>query len=265
MTAAERDAHTTHGRNSSNLGFGIDVGGSGVKGAVVDLDTGEFVGERVKIPTPQPSTPEAVANVVAQIVSECGWDGPVGITLPSVVTHQVARTAANIDPSWVGENVHDLFSAKLQGRSVAVLNDADAAGLAEVAFGDEVARSGSVIFLTFGTGIGSAFLTDGHLFANTELGHLLVDGSEAEAIASSAARDREELSYKKWAKRVDAVLHEYERLFNPAAFVVGGGISQKSEKWVPLLTVSTPVHPARLRNRAGIVGAAMAARDHVAP
>mgnify|MGYP001940663990 CR=1 FL=1 len=265
MTAAQQDGSNDHNSSNRNLGFGVDVGGSGVKGAVVDLDTGEFVGERVKIPTPQPSTPEAVAEVIAQIVAECGWDGPVGVTLPSVVTHQVARTAANIDASWVGTNVHDLFSAALGGRSIAVLNDADAAGLAEVAFGDEVARRGSVIFLTFGTGIGSAFLTDGHLFANTELGHLLVDGSEAEATASSAAKDRDELSYKKWAKRVDAVLHEYERLFNPTAFVVGGGISQKSEKWVPLLTVSTPVYPAKLRNRAGIVGAAMAARDHVAP
>lgn len=247
------------------LGFGVDIGGSGVKGAVVDLRTGVFVGERVKIATPQPATPEAVAEVVGQIVDECAWEGPVGITLPSVVTQQVARSAANIDESWVGTNVHDLFTQALGRETISVLNDADAAGIAEVAFGSDTARSGAVIFLTFGTGIGSAFLVDGTLFPNTELGHMLVDGTEAEHFASSAAKDREELSYRKWAKRVDKVLHEYDRLFNPAAFIVGGGISRHADKWVPLLTVDTPVAPAALRNRAGIVGAAMAAQDHVAP
>ena len=247
------------------LGFGVDIGGSGVKGAVVDLHNGDFVGERVKIATPKPATPDAVAEVVAQIVRECEWEGPVGITLPSVVTQQVARTAANIDESWVGTNVHDLFTRALGRERISVLNDADAAGIAEVAFGDEAARSGAVIFLTFGTGIGSAFLVDGTLFPNTELGHMLIDGTEAEHFASSAAKDREELSYKKWAKRVDKVLREYDRLFNPAAFVVGGGISRHADKWVPLLSVDTPVVPAALRNRAGIVGAAMAAQDHVAP
>ena len=243
----------------------MDIGGSGVKGAVVDLHNGDFVGERVKIATPKPATPDAVAEVVAQIVRECEWEGPVGITLPSVVTQQVARTAANIDESWVGTNVHDLFTRALGRERISVLNDADAAGIAEVAFGDEAARSGAVIFLTFGTGIGSAFLVDGTLFPNTELGHMLIDGTEAEHFASSAAKDREELSYKKWAKRVDKVLREYDRLFNPAAFVVGGGISRHADKWVPLLSVDTPVVPAALRNRAGIVGAAMAAQDHVAP
>ncbi len=247
------------------LGFGVDIGGSGVKGAVVDLHTGDFVGERVKIATPQPATPDAVAEVVGQIVDECAWEGPVGITLPSVVTQQVARTAANIDKSWVGTNVHDLFTQALGRETISVLNDADAAGIAEVAFGSGTARSGAVIFLTFGTGIGSAFLVDGTLFPNTELGHMLIDGTEAEHFASSAAKDREELSYKMWAKRVDKVLHEYDRLFNPAAFIVGGGISRHADKWVPLLTVDTPVAPAALRNRAGIVGAAMAAQDHVAP
>lgn len=264
-TARTETASANGHAAAGEYGFGIDIGGSGVKGAKVDLGTGEFVGERIKIATPQPATPEAVADVVAEIVAQAQWDGPVGLTLPSVVTHQVARTAANIDHSWIGTNVHDLFGEALGGREVAVLNDADAAGLAEVAFGDEVCRSGAVIFLTFGTGIGSAFLSDGTLFPNTELGHMLIDGTEAEHLASSAVKDREELSYKKWAKRVDTVLQEFERLFNPAAFVVGGGISRKAEKWVPVLTVSTPVVAAKLRNRAGIVGAAMAARDHVAP
>lgn len=253
------------GYGSGDFGFGIDIGGSGVKGAKVDFATGEFVGERIKIATPKPSTPEAVAEVVAEIVAQAEWDGPVGLTLPSVITHQIARTAANIDDAWVGTNVHDLFSQALGAREVAVLNDADAAGLAEVAFGDDICREGPVIFLTFGTGIGSALLVDGTLYPNTELGHLLIDGSEAEHLASSAVKDREELSYKKWAARVDSVLHEYERLFNPVAFVVGGGISRKAEKWVPRLTVNAEVTAAKLRNRAGIVGAAMAARDHVAP
>lgn len=244
---------------------GIDIGGSGVKGAIVDMRTGEFVTDRIKIETPQPATPDAVAETTAEIVRQLDWDGPVGICLPSVVTDQIARTAANIDDEWIGTNVHDLFTNHLSGRDIAVLNDADAAGLAEVAFGDDTAKSGAVIFLTFGTGIGSAFLMDGELFPNTELGHMMVGKKEAEHQASSAVRDREELSYKKWAKRVDTVLAEYARLFNPATFVVGGGISRKSDKWVPLLTIDTPVVPAQLRNRAGIVGAAMAVWKHVTP
>ena len=248
-----------------NYCCGIDIGGSGVKGALVNMDTGEFVTERIKIETPQPATPEAVARTVAEIVDKLKWDGPVGICMPTVVKDQVARLAANIDSSWIGTNVHDLFEEHLPGRSIAVLNDADAAGLAEVAFGDELARSGAVLFLTFGTGIGSAFLVDGILFPNTEIGHMMVGKKEAEHQASSAVRDREELSYKQWAKRVDKVLKEYERLFNPNAFVVGGGISRKADKWVPYLTVDTPVVPAQLRNRAGIVGAAMAVTKDVAP
>lgn len=260
---AQAEASSPSGTDSR--AFGVDVGGSGIKGAVVDLATGEFVGDRRKIATPQPATPEAVAATVAQIVEEAGWNGPVGVTLPSVIKDQVALTAANIDPSWVGTNCHDLLFAHLGDRGIAVLNDADAAGLAEVAHGEAAAREGAVIFLTFGTGIGSAFFADGELFANTELGHMIIDGREAEHIASSAVKDREELSYEEWAGRVSTVLLEYERLFNPAAFIVGGGISRKADKWVPLLDVTTPVHPARLRNRAGIVGAAMAAARHVAP
>lgn len=248
-----------------HYGMGVDVGGSGIKGAIVNLKTGEFVGDRIKIATPQPATPEAVASTVAEIVRLHEWDGPVGVTLPSVIQHQIAKSAANIDPSWIDTDVHELFEQHLPERSVTVLNDADAAGLAEVAFGNERARNGSVIFLTFGTGIGSAFLVNGHLFPNTEIGHLIVNRKEAEHVASSAVKQREDLSFKKWARRVDKVLHEYARLFNPECFVVGGGISRKSDKWVPLLTVDTPVVVATLRNRAGIVGAAMAANEHLAP
>ncbi|APT84892.1 polyphosphate--glucose phosphotransferase [Corynebacterium aquilae] len=248
----------------SNLGFGIDIGGSGIKGAVVDLDSGDFVSERIKILTPKPATPQAVAAVVAEIVSQAQWEGPVGITVPSVVIDQIALTAANIDSSWVGVDCAELFGRVL-GREVYVLNDADAAGIAEVAYGDEQARSGATILLTFGTGIGSALMVNGVLYPNSELGHMIIDGQEAEAFASSAAKDREELRYKEWAKRVDKVLHELERLLNPQAFIVGGGISRKAEKWVPRLTVKAPVYPARLRNRAGIVGAAWAAAHGVRP
>lgn len=249
----------------TNTAFGIDIGGSGIKAATVDLDTGEFIGDRLKITTPKPATPTAVAETVAEIIRRAEWDGPVGITLPSVVKDQFALSAANIDKSWIGTNVHELFHQHLGGREVSVLNDADAAGLAEAAFGDPKSRQGAVIFLTFGTGIGSAFLTDGELFPNTELGHLEVNGKEAEHRASSAAKDREELSYKKWAKRVSKVLLEYERLFSPQLFIVGGGISREHEEWVPLLTNNVEVIPAQLRNRAGIVGAAMAVTKHLAP
>ncbi|NLA56240.1 MAG: ROK family protein [Corynebacterium humireducens] len=249
----------------TNIGFGIDIGGSGIKGARVDLDNGDFVGDRIKIATPRPATPEAVAETVAEIVRLAEWDGPVGLTMPSVIKAQIARTAANIDESWIGTDVHELFARHLGDREITVLNDADAAGIAEVAFGDPRARQGSALFLTFGTGIGSALLIDGHLFPNTELGHIMIGDFEAEERASSAAKDRDELSFRKWAKRVNRVLAEYERLLNPGAFIVGGGISREHEKWVPLLEVEAPVFPAQLRNRAGIVGAAMAVAAHVTP
>lgn len=253
----------------TNTAFGIDIGGSGIKGARVDLDTGEFIGDRLKIATPSPATPDAVAETVAEILRQAEWDGDVGITLPSVVKDQVALSAANIDKSWIGTNVDELFHNHLGGREISVLNDADAAGLAEAAFGDPRARQGAVIFLTFGTGIGSAFLLDGQLFPNTEIGHMLVEVKgtidESEHLASSAVKEREDLSYKKWAKRVNTVLKQFEALFNPHLFIVGGGISRDHEKWLPLLELNTPVIPAELRNRAGIVGAAMAAAEHVAP
>ncbi|ALP33879.1 Polyphosphate glucokinase [Corynebacterium pseudotuberculosis] len=249
----------------TRIGFGIDVGGSGIKGARVDLDTGDFVGDRIKILTPKPATPEAVAQMISRIVAEAEWEGPVGITLPSVIRNQVALSAANIDQSWINVDVQKLFTKTLGGRNIAVLNDADAAGIAEVAFGEDQARRGSAILLTLGTGIGSAFFINGVLFPNTELGHMIVEGKEAEHLASSAAKDRDELSYSKWAKRVSKVLSEYERLFWPDVFIVGGGISRKADKWVPKLTIDTPVIPAKLRNTAGIVGAAMAADQNIRP
>lgn len=250
---------------SQTLAFGIDIGGSGIKGAVVDLTTGEFVDERIKLPTPRPATPEAVAAIVREIVDQCGWEGPVGITLPSVVVGQKVLSAANIDKSWLGVDAQEIFSRHLDERRFTVLNDADAAGLAEVAYGDPSARTGSVLFLTVGTGIGSALVVDGTLFPNTELGHVTVGDAEAEWQASSAAKDREELSYKKWAKRLTTVLREYEKIINPQTFIIGGGISRKFDKWGPLLEISTPIKAAKLRNTAGIVGAAMAISQGLEP
>lgn len=249
-----------------NTSFGIDVGGSGIKGAVVDLDAGEFVGERIKISTPKPATPEAVAATAVEIIEQAQWDGPVGITLPSIVKGQMVLSAANIDKSWIGVDAYELFHRHLGAdRHISVLNDADAAGLAEVAFGDPKAKQGKVIFLTLGTGIGSAFLMDGNLWPNTELGHLIVGTDEAEHQASSAAKEAMDLSFKKWSKLVNRVLHEYEALFNPDLFIIGGGISRRFEKWGPNLTVKTEVMPAHLRNKAGIIGASMAAKKDIAP
>lgn len=250
---------------ADNIGFVVDVGGSGIKGGVVDLDTGELVGERIKILTPQPATPDAVAETIAEIVRIAEWEGPVGITLPSVVRDQTALLAANIDKSWVDMDCRELFGKHLPNHRTHVLNDADAAGLAEVRFGDPHARQGSVILLTFGTGIGSALLHDGLLYPNSELGHLHIGDTEAEHMASAAVKEREELSYKKWTKRVSKVLQTYEVLFWPTLFVVGGGISRKHEKWIPLLECRTPVVPAKLHNNAGIAGAALAAAEGLLP
>ncbi|MGL4306780.1 MAG: polyphosphate--glucose phosphotransferase [Mycobacteriaceae bacterium] len=240
-------------------GFGVDIGGSGIKGGLVDLSTGLLIGERIKIETPQPSTPQEVAKVVRRIVDSFNWDGSVGITLPSVVTDGVVRTAANIDASWIGLNATKLFSAALDGQSVTVINDADAAGLAEDQHGAGRNISGVVILLTFGTGIGSAVLHNGVLIPNTEFGHLEVDGEEAEHKAASSVKDKENLTYQQWAEKVSQVLCRIEDLMYPDLYILGGGISRKAEKWIPLLTNHTPVVAATLQNSAGIVGAAMAA------
>jgi polyphosphate glucokinase len=249
----------------TRIGFGVDVGGSGVKGGVVDLETGKLVGDRIKILTPQPSTPEAVADTVAEIVRQASWDGPVGITLPSVVTGGVARSAANIDKKWIGTDARALFSEALGGRSVTVLNDADAAGIAEDALGAGRDAKGVIILLTFGTGIGSAILHNGVLLPNTEFGHMEVDGKEAEHRAASSVKEDKDLSYKEWAVEVSRVLTRFEDLLWPDLFIAGGGISRKHEKWIPHLTNRTTVVPAALLNSAGIVGAALAVETGIAP
>ena len=253
----------TTGAAPQGPGFGIDIGGSGIKGAPVDLVAGEFADERLRIPTPQPSTPAAVADVVADIVSEFGaasGDLPVGVTFPAVIQHGVARTAANVDSSWIGTDVDALFTERLK-RPVHVVNDADAAGVAEARFGAARGTHGTVIVATLGTGIGSALLIDGHLVPNTELGHLEIDGYDAESRAADSVRDREDLSWEKWAVRLQRYFGVIEDLFWPDLIVVGGGVSKHHEKFLPLLHLRAPIVPAQLRNDAGIIGAASLAHE----
>mgnify|MGYP001819867957 FL=1 len=238
--------------------FGVDIGGSGVKGAPVDLSTGNLLGERTRIPTPKPSTPDAVADAIVEIVASHGWSGPIGVTVPSVVINGVVQTAANIDPEWVECDVARLLTGRL-GVPVTVLNDADAAGLAEVTYGAAKGESGLVILLTFGTGIGSAYLYRGQLIPNTELGHLIFNDQQAEHYAAGRLVKRGELEIDWWARRVDEVLNYIEDLFWPDLFVFGGGISKRFETYSHFFTTRAPIVPAVLRNQAGIVGAALAA------
>ncbi|MFP5347287.1 MAG: polyphosphate--glucose phosphotransferase [Actinomycetes bacterium] len=253
-----KDAGTSDGRTGAGA-IGIDIGGSGIKGALVDLATGELAADRIRIPTPQPATPEAVAPVVAEIVERCG-EGCVGVTFPAVVQHGVARSAANVDKSWIGTDVASLLR-EATGRDVVVVNDADAAGVAEARWGAAKGKDGVVIMTTLGTGIGSALLVNGHLVPNTELGHLEIDGHDAESRAADSARDREDLSWKEWAARLRRYYTVVENLLWPDLFVVGGGVSKKHEKFLPLLDIRTPIVPATLRNAAGNVGAAALAMD----
>jgi polyphosphate glucokinase len=244
-------------------GFGIDVGGSGIKGGIVDLDTGLLIGDRIKLYTPQPATPSAVAKTIAEVVKGFGWTGPLGVTYPGVVTHGVVQTAANVDKAWIGTNARDVIGAELDGQEVTILNDADAAGLAEACYGAGRDQSGLVVLLTFGTGIGSAVIHNGTLIPNTEFGHLEVGGKEAEQRAASSVKERNDWSYERWTKQVTRVLVAIENAIWPDLFIAGGGISRKADKWLHLLENRTPVVAAALQNTAGIVGAAMAATSDV--
>ncbi|MBT2365121.1 ROK family protein [Streptomyces sp. ISL-10] len=240
--------------------FGVDIGGSGIKGAPVDLERGDLAAERHKVLTPQPSTPDAVADGVAEVVAHFGWTGPVGITFPGVVTGGITRTAANVDKGWVDKDAARFLGDRLGGLPVTVLNDADAAGVAEMTFGAGRDRKGTVVLLTFGTGIGSAVFIDGRLVPNTELGHLELKGYDAEKRASSKAKEDEDLSWAHWARRVEKYLAHVEMLFSPELFVIGGGVSRKADKFLPLIEgVRAEIVTAELQNNAGIVGAAMAA------
>ncbi|QNP70446.1 ROK family protein [Streptomyces roseirectus] len=242
--------------------FGVDIGGSGIKGAPVDLDMGDLAAQRHKVLTPHPATPDAVADGVKQVVDHFGWTGPVGLTFPGVVTGgSTVRTAANVDKSWIDTDARALFTERLGGLPVTVVNDADAAGVAEVAFGAGRGRKGTVILLTFGTGIGSALFSDGVLVPNTELGHLELHGHDAETRASSKAREDGELSWEHWAHRVTKYLAHVEMLFSPELFIIGGGVSRKAQKFLPYVQgIKAEIVPAQLQNNAGIVGAAMRAR-----
>jgi polyphosphate glucokinase len=240
---------------------GIDFGGSGIKGAPVDLVKGDFAAERVRIDTPQPSTPKAVAEVFVELLAAFpDSTGPVGVTVPAIVRHGVVHSAANIDQHWIGEDADKLFT-DATGRDVHVVNDADAAGLAEVRYGAAKGRDGLVIVTTLGTGIGSALVYDGVLVPNSELGHIEIDGHDAESRAASSVREREDLTWEHWAKRLTAYYRKLDFLFSPELFVVGGGVSKKSEKFLPLIDIDTEIVPAQLLNAAGIVGAALYATE----
>jgi polyphosphate glucokinase len=242
--------------------YGIDVGGSGIKGGPVDIEAGRLAQPRTRIETPQPATPAAVYDTIEAILSSdrhlVEWDGPIGVAVPAVVVHGVTRTAANIDPSWIGEDARNSLTERLN-RPVVVLNDADAAGFAEMRYGTGRGVDGVVILLTFGTGIGSAVFVDGSLVPNTELGHLEFRGGIAEAVAAARLVERDEINLEEWARTVDEFLHRIIRVFSPQLIVVGGGISKRFDDYAQWLDVDCEVVPAQLRNDAGIVGAAVAA------
>ncbi|MFE3290397.1 polyphosphate--glucose phosphotransferase [Rhodococcus sp. NPDC059234] len=241
-----------------STGFGIDVGGTGIKAGLVDLEAGRLVGDRVTISTPRPSTPAAVASAVSDLAAHYRWEGPVGVALPAAVAGGIVQTAANIDRSWIGTDAAALFADALGGRDVVVTNDADAAGVAEHRFGAARGTTGVVVALTFGTGIGSAILHDGVLLPNTEFGHLVVDGVTAEHRASASVKTARALSFESWAREVSRVLTAIEDLLSPQLFIVGGEISQSGARWIPLLTNRTAVAAAELGNAAGVIGAALA-------
>lgn len=242
--------------------LGIDIGGSGIKGAPVDTEKGELSAERHRIPTPNPSTPDSVASVIAEITQHFEWYGPVGCGFPAVVQNGISRTAANIHKDWVDTHVAELFSERAH-LPVRVVNDADAAGMAEITFGAGRGRTGVVLIVTIGTGLGTSVFIDGRLLPNTELGHIQLHGRDAELFASDAVRKKEDLSWKEWAERFDQYLCALEDLIWPDLIILGGGASKKHKKFTKYLTTRAEVLPAQLRNEAGIIGAALAARSLV--
>ncbi|MFC5181156.1 polyphosphate--glucose phosphotransferase [Actinomadura harenae] len=245
--------------------LGVDVGGSGIKGAPVDLGTGELTAERLRVPTPEPSAPAAVAAAVAQVVEHFGGDGPVGVTFPGVVVDGTTLTAANVNHGWIGLDAAELLG-RATGRRVTLLNDADAAGIAEMTHGAGRGRAGTVVLLTLGTGIGSALFVDGTLVPNTEFGHIEIRGKDAEHRAAARVRKDKDLTWEQWAERLSEYLQRLEGLISPSLIVLGGGVSRKADKFVPLIEgVRAPIVPAALRNTAGIVGAAMAAARTAGP
>ncbi len=243
----------------SSRGFGIDIGGSGMKAAVVDLDTGALASERLRIPTPKPATPAVMAEVAAELVRLHGWSAPLGVGFPGIVHHGVVHSAANLDRSWAGVDADRLFTDAC-GLDVATVNDADAAGLAEVRWGAARDVAGVVLVLTLGTGIGSGLFVDGILVPNTELGHLELDGRNAESHAAASVRERERIGWAEWTPRVQRYLRHVEMLFSPDLIVIGGGASKVADQWLPTISIATPIVAAAMANNAGIVGAALVAR-----
>lgn len=246
-----------HGRS---IGFGIDIGGSGIKGARVDLGTGELASDRIKILTPVRPEPDNVIPIIGEILAKAEWSGPFGCTFPGVVRHGVLYTAANLGGHWVGVNLEEVIGEAC-GLPVAVLNDADAAGLAEVRYGAAQGRDGVVVLTTLGTGIGTALINNGVLVPNTEFGHLQMYGKSAEKYAASSVKERKKLSFQQWAHRLQEYYSYLELLLSPDVIIVGGGISRDSEKFLPLLKLNAELVPAALRNQAGIVGAAVVAAE----
>lgn len=240
--------------------LGVDIGGSGIKGALVDVEKGALVTRRYRIPTPQPATPNAVGDVVAELAKHFKWQGPIGCTFPAIVKHGIVHSAANVDDSWIDTDGEALLKQKT-GCPVLMLNDADAAGIAEMSFGAGKGQQGVVIILTLGTGIGSAIFVNGNLLPNTEFGHMEIRGKDAEDRASDRIRKDEDLSWKKWAERINEFLTRMELLFSPDLFIIGGGVSKKHDKFFPWLETKVQIVPAKLRNQAGIIGAAMAAES----
>lgn len=241
----------------SDLAFGIDIGGSGIKGAPVDLTAGDYAKKRTRIPTPVPSTPQAVADVLTELVDSYDLpdDAPIGVAFPAPMQHGVVRSMANLDQSWTGVDLPALVR-RTSGRHVVAVNDADAAGVGEVRYGAARDTVGVVLVATLGTGIGSALVVDGVLVPNTELGHLEIDGYDAESRAADSAREREDLSWEDWSERLQRYFGVVEDLLSPDLIVVGGGVSKHHEKYLPNLHLRAPIVPAQLRNAAGIVGAA---------
>ncbi len=242
--------------------LGMDIGGSGIKGALVDTETGEMVTERHRIPTPQPATPALMIQTMADIVAHFNWQGPVGCGFPAVVKYGVVQTAANISSEWVGVSVKTLLE-EATGCQVSITNDADAAGVAEIQLGAGRGRSGLIVVVTLGTGIGTALFMDGRLVPNTELGHIEMGGRDAETYAAADVRKKQDLKWDEWSHRLDEYLHMMEALLWPDLFIIGGGVSKKSEKFFPNLTLRTEVVHAKLLNHAGIIGAALAARQEL--
>jgi len=239
--------------------LGIDIGGSGVKGAIVDTKKGILLTERYRIPTPQPATPEAVAEVVGKIAKHFKWNGPIGVGFPGVIQQGIARTAANVDNSWIDKDLNKLFSTAT-GCKIHMVNDADAAGMAEVKFGAGNGKKGTLLLVTVGTGLGTVIFSNGKLVPNLEMGHILLHGADAELYATDAARKKDKLDWDTWAKRFNEYLLRMEELVWPDRIIIGGGASKKGDKFFHHFTTKANVVPAKLMNEAGIVGAAMVSK-----